>query len=189
MKQINVDSSPIQAIVVVEKVETVTVQAEQGTPGADGPDGADGAPGTNGTNGTNGIDGNDGADGADGATGADGADGAAGPSRTAIEVESPSGSERIVWFRNYATITVNEITAVLNGSGSPSVTFSIRYDADRSAVGTELLTGGRVLTNTTTGVAYVPDVTSIPADVWVWLQTTAQSGTVLEMTIGMEFTP
>lgn len=108
---------------------------------------------------------------------------------TALEVESPSGSERIVWFRTYVATTVNEINAVLNGSSTPSVTFTIRFDADRSAAGTELLTGGRVLTNTTTGVSYAPDVTTIPADVWVWLETTAQSGTVLEMTIGMDLTP
>lgn len=108
---------------------------------------------------------------------------------TAIEVENPSGSERITWFRTYKAHTVNEINAVLNGSSSPSVTFSVRYDADRSAVGTELLTGGRVLTNTTTGVSYAPDVTTIPADVWVWLQTTAQSGTVLELNVAMDLTP
>ncbi len=108
---------------------------------------------------------------------------------TAIEVENPSGSERITWFRIYVETTVNEITAVLNGSSSPSVTFTIRFDADRSAVGTELLTGGRVLTNTTTGVSYVPDVTSIPAGQWVWLETSAQSGTVLEMNVAMDLTP
>ena len=108
---------------------------------------------------------------------------------TAIEVENPSGSERIIWFRTYVETTVLEITAVLNGSASPSVTFSVRFDADRSAVGTELLTGGRVLTNTTTGVSLVPDVTTIPADRWVWLQTTAQSGTVLDLLVGMELSP
>lgn len=108
---------------------------------------------------------------------------------TAIEIENPSGSERIMWFRTYVATTVNEINAVLQGSSTPSVTFSVRFDADRSAVGTELLTGGRVLTNVTTGVSYVPDVTSIPAGVWVWVQTTAQSGTVLELEIAMDLTP
>lgn len=108
---------------------------------------------------------------------------------TGIEIENPTGTERILWFRTYVTTTVNEINAVLNGSLSPSVTFSVRFDADRSAVGTELLTGGRVLTNTTTGVSYVPDVTTIPPDVWVWVQTTAQSGTVNDMLIGMDLTP
>ena len=108
---------------------------------------------------------------------------------TAIEVETPSGVERILWFRTYVATTVNEISAVLDGSASPSVTFTVRYDSDRSAVGTELLTGGRVLTNTTTGVDYVPDVAVIPANVWVWLQTTAQSGTVLELIIAMDLTP
>lgn len=107
----------------------------------------------------------------------------------ALEVENPSGSERIVWFRNYVEITVNGIDAVLAGSASPSVTFSIRYDEDRSAVGTELLTGGRTVTSTTTGTSFAPDVTVIPAGVWVWLQTTARSGTVLELTAAMDLRP
>jgi hypothetical protein len=109
--------------------------------------------------------------------------------RTAIEVENPSGVEDLTWFRNYVASTVATINGVLRGSASPSVTFTVRYGADRSGTGTELLTGGRVLTNTTTGTSYVPDVTVIPAGVWVWIETTAQSGTVLEMTIGMDLTP
>ncbi len=107
----------------------------------------------------------------------------AGP--TAIEIENPSSSERLMWFRNYESTDIDEINAVLKGSSTPSVTFSIRYDADRSAVGTELLTAGRTVTSTTTGASFVPDVTTIPADVWVWIQTTAQSGTVEEIAIGM----
>lgn len=108
---------------------------------------------------------------------------------TALEVENPSGSERIVWFRTYVATTVNEINAVLRGSVSPSVTFSIRFDVDRSAVGTELLTGGRTVTSVTTGTSFAPDVTVIPANVWVWLETSAQSGTVLEMNVAMDLTP
>jgi hypothetical protein len=108
---------------------------------------------------------------------------------TNYEVENPSGSERLVWFKAYVATTVNTISAVLNGSSVPSVTFSVRFDADRSATGTELLTGGRTLTNTTTGVDYVPDVATIPAGSWVWIQTTAQSGTVLELAISMDLTP
>ena len=112
--------------------------------------------------------------------------GGGGGSLPAIEVENPTGGERIVWFRTYEEVTVEEINAVLTGSGGQSVTFSVRYDSDRSAVGTELLTGGRVLTNITTGVSYVPDVDIIPAGVWVWIQTTAQLGTVTEIIITMD---
>lgn len=112
--------------------------------------------------------------------------GTGGPKPTALVVENPSPTERINWFRTYIDTTINEVTAVLNGSGSPSVTFSVRFDVDRSAVGTEILTGGRVLTNTTVGVSYVPDVALIPAGRWVWLQTTARSGAVLELIVAMD---
>ena len=110
-------------------------------------------------------------------------------SKPALGVENPSPNERIVWFRTYEITTIREITAVLDGSGSPSVTFSIRFDVDSSAVGTEILTGGRVLTNTTIGVSYVPDVTLIPAGRWVWLQTTARSGAVSALIVTMNLTP
>ena len=108
---------------------------------------------------------------------------------TGIEIENPTASERVLWFRTYVATTVNEINAVLNGSLTPLVTFSVRFDTDRSAVGTELLTGGRILGNNSTGVSYAPDVTAIPADRWVWVQTTAQSGTVNDMIITMDLTP
>lgn len=101
----------------------------------------------------------------------------------AIGIENPGASERTVWFRNYVATEIDAIHAVLKGSSTPSVTFTIRYDADRSATGTELLTSGRTVTNTTIGVNYPPDVTTIPAGVWVWVETSAQSGTVEELSI------
>lgn len=111
------------------------------------------------------------------------------PKPSAIEIENPGPAERILWFYAFVETRLSTIHAVLNGSGSPSVTFTVRIDTDRSAVGTELLTGGRVLTNITTGVAYVPDVTTIPAGSYVWIQTTARSGSVLELHVAMELLP
>ena len=73
---------------------------------------------------------------------------------------------------------------MLIGSSTPSVTWTIRHGTDRSAAGAEVVTGGTATTSTTTG----SDVTSfnddtIVADSFVWLETTAQSGTVTELNV------
>ena len=67
---------------------------------------------------------------------------------------------------------------------TPSVTWTIRHGTDRSATGAEVVTGGTTTTNTTTGddVVSFNDAT-IVADSHVWLETTAQTGTVTEISI------
>ena len=99
-------------------------------------------------------------------------------------VEDPTSSEDItIGFTNEA-ITITEMRAVLLGSSTPSVTWTIRHDTDRSATGAEVVTGGTATTDTTTG----DDVTSfndatIPADSHIWLESTAKSGTVDEIAV------
>ena len=99
-----------------------------------------------------------------------------------ITIEDPTSSEDLaIGFTNRA-ITVTEMRAVLVGSATPSVTWTIRHSTDRSAAGNQVVTGGTATTSTTTG----SDVTSfndatIPADSFIWLETTAQSGTVGEL--------
>lgn len=101
-----------------------------------------------------------------------------------ITIESPSSSEDLSMFFTNKSITITEIRAVLRGSATPSVTWTIRHGTDRNAAGAEVVTGGTVTTSTTTG----SDVTSfndatIVADSFVWLETTAQSGTVDELSV------
>jgi hypothetical protein len=111
-------------------------------------------------------------------------DGAAEVVLTPIQVQhltiaNPGASEDFSFFFTDKAITILKITAVLVGSASPSVTWTIRHDADRSAAGTEVVTGGTVTTSVTTGsvVTSFNDATVI-ANAFLWLETTAQSGTV-----------
>lgn len=100
-----------------------------------------------------------------------------------ITVESPTATEDIsIYFTNVA-ITILEMRAVVRGS-SPSVTWTIRHATDRSAAGAQVVTGGTVTTSQTTGsdVTTFNDAT-IPADSFIWLETTAQSGTVDELAV------
>lgn len=103
-----------------------------------------------------------------------------------IIVEKPKDAEDISFFYTDVDLTLSKIRPVLVGSASPSVTWTLRFGSDRSAVGTEIVTGGTVTTDTTTGADItVFDNAVIPADSHVWLETTAQSGTVDSIMINL----
>ena len=104
-------------------------------------------------------------------------------------IEDPSASEDISWFFTNQAITLTEIRAVLTGSSTPSVTWTIRHSTDRSATGNEVVTSGTTTTSTTSGsdVTAFNDAT-IPADSFVWIETTAQSGTVTSIHFTTYFT-
>lgn len=101
----------------------------------------------------------------------------------AITIEAPTASEDLSVFFTERAITITEMRAVVRGS-TPSITWTIRHAADRAAAGIEVVTGGTTTTSQTTG----SDVTSfddatIPADSFVWLETTARTPVVAEMSV------
>lgn len=103
--------------------------------------------------------------------------------------ENPGASEDFPHFHyTKVAITITEIEAVLVGSSSPSVTWTLRHSTDRSATGNEVVTGGTTTTSTTTGsiVTAFNDAT-IPANSFLWIETTAQSGTVNSISITTNF--
>lgn len=75
-------------------------------------------------------------------------------------------------------LTVAKIFAVLVGTTSPSVTWTLRFAATRDATGTEVITLGTVTTSVSGVIITVFDVAVIPAGSVIWVETTAQSGTV-----------
>lgn len=96
--------------------------------------------------------------------------------------KEPTDSDDISLFFVNENTTLDEIRCVLIGSSTPSVTWTIRWNSDRSATGTEAVTGGTTTTSTSTGSDITSfDETEIPADSFVWFETTAQSGTVDEL--------
>lgn len=105
-----------------------------------------------------------------------------------ITVESPGSAEDMSMFFTDTAITVTKMVAVMVGS-SPSVTWTIRHSTDRNATGNQVVTGGTTTTSTTTGstVTSFNDAT-IPANSFVWLETTAKSGTVTSMNITIFYT-
>ncbi len=106
-----------------------------------------------------------------------------------ITVEDPTNAEDISMFFTTEAITVTKLAAVLTGSATPSVTWTVRHHTDRNNAGNEVVTSGTTTTSTTTGsiVTSFNDAT-IPADSFVWLETVAQSGTVDSITISITYT-
>jgi hypothetical protein len=116
--------------------------------------------------------------------------GSNGTSRSkSITIEAPTANQDNTIFFTNAALTISEIRAVLVGSVTPSVTWTIRHGTDRNAAGAEVVTGGTITTSVTTGsdVTVFNDAT-IVADSFVWLETTAKSGTVNEFSATLIFT-
>jgi len=105
-----------------------------------------------------------------------------------ITIESPTGSEDFTMFYTSNAITVVRLTGVVRGS-TPSVTWTVRHSTDRSLTGTELVSSGTTTTSSTLGnIINSFDDATIPAESFVWIETTAQSGTVNELNVSIEYT-
>lgn len=107
-----------------------------------------------------------------------------------LTLEDPGGAEDIAMGFTFVAITVIEVQAVVVGT-SPSVTIDPYHNTDRSGGGggTDILDAATAVTSTTTGsnLTSFNDAT-IPADSWIVLATTAQSGTVTQMTVTIKYT-
>jgi hypothetical protein len=105
-----------------------------------------------------------------------------------VSLESPTNTEKALMFYTSVGLTITEIRSVLIGSAGPSVTFSVRYGADVSAAGTEVVTGGITVTNTTTGLSTTTfDSAAVPAGSYVWVTTSATAGTVDQVLIDVDY--
>jgi hypothetical protein len=104
-----------------------------------------------------------------------------------LTLEAPTASDNITFFRTDVAISVQEIIAISTGT-TPSTTYQLKHSLDRSVTGNFLTSGEQTTTSTTTGdIATLGDST-IPANSWVWLETTAASGTDVVLTIDIRYT-
>jgi hypothetical protein len=105
-----------------------------------------------------------------------------------FNLEVPGGSEDGPTDYTAVELTVSKLRAVLVGTATPTVTWTVRFGSDRNAAGTEVVTGGTTTTSTTTGDSITSlDEAVIPADSFIWIETTAQSGTVDSITISVVY--
>lgn len=98
-----------------------------------------------------------------------------------IVVSGGSTTEK-TWFFATEKIRLIELKAVIVGGSTPSADYTIKYAANRNDAGTEVVTGGVTVSNETTGVSTTSFSNDyIPADNWVWIETSGYSGTVTEL--------
>ncbi len=106
-----------------------------------------------------------------------------------ITVESPSASENITLFNVDTNITIVKVQSVARGV-TPSVTWQIKHNSDRSGSGTALFTTDKSTTSDTTvavDTATFNDATVANGE-HVWLETSALAGTVSEFHITIFYT-
>ena len=100
-----------------------------------------------------------------------------------ITIAEPQAGDSFTLFRTtQSTVITSAIALVSNGS----VTYELRYAADRTTAGT-LATTSDTVTNITTGDSATVQNQPIPADRYVWIEITAVSGTVAEFNLSVAF--
>jgi len=101
-------------------------------------------------------------------------------------LEAPTATDDITIFRTDVDITVQEVIAVSVGT-SPSTTYQLKHHPTRSNAGNALTTSSTTTSTGTGNVATLSDAT-IPANSWVWYESTAATGTNVKLTIDIRYT-
>lgn len=101
-----------------------------------------------------------------------------------ITIANPVAGDNFTLFRTEVATTLSKVYAVVRGS-SPSVTFVLKSDPDRSSAGTAA-TVSEAITNTTTGEEVAIINQPIGSGRYVWLEVTAVSGSVTELNVSVE---
>jgi len=115
-------------------------------------------------------------------------DGPQGPSGASaprsVTIVDPAANDNFTLFHTKVETTITSVRALVRGS-APSVTFILKADPDRNAVGTAV-TVSQVITNATIGEEVAIINQPIPSGYYVWLEITATSGGVNEFNVGIE---
>lgn len=101
-------------------------------------------------------------------------------------LQAPTASDNVTIFRTDVAITIAEVIAVNTGT-TPSTTFAIKYGTNRSTA-TGNLVASTTSTGTTTGNVLTIATASIPADSFIWIETTSASGTSVYLSIDIRYT-
>lgn len=103
-----------------------------------------------------------------------------------ITIENPIPGDNISLFQTSNTIQVQRVRSVVRGLGLASGLFSIRFDPDRSVVGTELLNNGFSTTGRTTGDSFSTFTNStISGNNWAWISINATGQTLSGLSMTM----
>jgi hypothetical protein len=101
-------------------------------------------------------------------------------------LQEPTASDDITIFRTDVAITVVEVMSVNTGT-TPSTTYILKHHTSRSNVGNDLIFS-RTTTDTGGGNTTTLDDATIPANSWIWFESTAASGTDVYLSIDIRYT-
>ena len=101
-------------------------------------------------------------------------------------LQNPTTSNDITIFRTNVAITVLEVIACSTGT-NPTTTYQLKHHTDRDNTGNALTTSSATTSKTTGDVATLSD-DDIPADSWIWIETTAKGGSDVFLTIDIRYT-
>ncbi len=104
-----------------------------------------------------------------------------------ISIYDPTNAEDVTIMYTSASMTIQGVQAVLRGSAGQSVTISLHYDATRSNAGTAIVSAQAVTSTTTATAVTLTANVSVPANNFIWLETTATAGTVNELYVQFEY--
>jgi hypothetical protein len=97
----------------------------------------------------------------------------------AVTIAAPAPGDKLPLFFAAEAVTLRRLTSVVAGSGDPSVSFVLRYGADFSGTGVDVVSGGVTANSATTGVNLdVFDNPAVPQGAWLWLLVTGVAGDV-----------
>jgi hypothetical protein len=106
------------------------------------------------------------------------------PQTKNITIPSPTGADNFVMWFSKEAITINEADEAVQGS-TPSCTYQIEYGSNRSAMAGTIISSHAA--TTTAGTTATINTASIPANSWIWIKTTAISGTVSELAVTLNY--
>ena len=106
------------------------------------------------------------------------------PGRFTITSPTAAENDTLLQFPNAVTLT--KIHLVMIGSGTPTITYTIKRGTDRTTsisdiVASNVFSAANCSTALTTGCDATLATTAIPANSFVWIVTTATSGTLNEL--------
>ncbi len=103
-------------------------------------------------------------------------------------LEAPTSSEAVDMWQTPVDITVTSLKAILRGS-SPSVTYNIKFGSNITSA-TSVFTSDITCTSVTTGCSNSSGFNdaTIPAGSFIWIVTTAASGTISSIGFTLNYT-
>lgn len=99
-----------------------------------------------------------------------------------ISITSPGPTENISLFFTTVAITLTQILEAIQGT-TPSVTYNINFASTRNASGTKIFTTDRTVTGASGTSVTSFNNSSIPANSYIWLTTSAASGTITDFSL------